>query len=898
MAHTISNTLTKPIRKTQAVRFRANLILPVLGILLIMLCLLPFSSSTRAAGLAQAPESPVKISLRPFYGGFYQDGKWSPVEVTLENQSDQPFVGEVRTTLPINANSADSTFARPVNIGAKTTERLVFYILVNQRPPGPIPVTLYDRQQREVARDNVRLQIYATSDYVVGMLADENLPLTFPRLTSVTLRANSFRVVPYKVEPKDVTDRQESLDVFHALIVGDVSPDKLSDTQRRTILAWVGGGGQLIFAGTSKLEANLLALTPDGMSNLAPVQINGQATLSRFNLQASNLENAFVFDAAQAVPFNRLIPTKNAYVSIQQFNETEPPMMVTRSFGKGSFSVMAVDPLNSALLNGSYVRQWWGLIIDNGLPALDYAANNQNLFSQAGVSNILLNLPSPNQPSPLLFLLAIGAYIILVVPVTYLGLWRLGRVELAWAVIPGLAIIFGLSMMWAVSLLPVGDVYLSRINLVMATEDEAPAGVESFVLVSSANEDPYKLTLNGSSALVRPQFLSATNPSQNAALPPDLITQNSDSVTLQSLSEGRGRLQVFGSEGWQNLSTPFETRLQIQDDEMIAGTILNKSQLTVREAVLVYGDNYLPLGDWLPGEEKRVNFALRLKPNFLARTNVDPSLYRSPASVASLINATPTPIATFSPLPTPGIGFSPGEGASGETQTANVKWMIFNTAFLNGRFTPSYRVNNLYLAGWLDNGVIGSAMSVSERRTVQQDFTMLVKPLPLSYVAEGGKAIVPSHTLMPDRIVDMSRSTFGGYNLGNSQQMVLQYRLPAEINSPKFQPTVVSILLNSYRDQDRRNITPANIWRGRWADPIEAGSYQNNPKVEMYNWETNDWETIAPQGDTRARIDVSRPDLGAFVAPYTGYVRVRLSVNNETIFLGQVNLAVKGNYQP
>lgn len=874
-------------------------LLLILISLIFSIALIPATQNSPSV-VAQAQENPLKMSIRPLYGGFYQDGRWTAVEITVENQADQIWNGEVRAALPVNANSADSTFAKQVSIGAKSTERFFLYLLPIQRPNSPVPIILYDNNQREVARENLRLQLYASSDYLIGMLADDNVALSFPRLNTLTVRASSFRPVPFKLEPKDLTDKPEAIDAFNAIIVHDLSPDKITDAQRRSLLAWTTAGGQLIFAGTPKLSGNMLAITSDTLTNILPVQLNGQETIEELSLKGSNPENAFLIDFPQTSNFNRLIPTRNAFTSIQQYKSNLAPVMVTRPFGRGSISVLAVDPLSPEFSTGTFLRQWWSLIIDNGLPILDYSWINQNLFSQNGISNILLNLPAPNQPSPLLFLLTIGIYIVLVVPVTYFGLRRVGRTELAWAVIPGLSIVFGLSMVWVVSMLPVGDVYLSRINLVMATDDEIPVNVESFVLIASANEDPYKLTIKSRNVLVRPQFLTASNPSQNSALPPDVIIQNeaAGNIVLQSTSIGRGRLQVFGTEGSQNLSTPFETRLQVQEDDIIAGTIINKSQITVREAVLVFGDNYLPLGDWLPGEEKRVNFPLKLKTNFIPRTNIDPALFRAPTSVASLVNGTPTPIATFTPLPTPGTTFNPGDNATNQSQFSNVKWMIFNSSYLNGRFSSAYRVNNLQLTGWLDEGVINNPMNIAEQRTVQQDLTFLIKPLPLSFVSENGRVSVPPHTLIADRLVDMSRSTLGGYNLGNNQQMVLQYRLPGELSNPKFQLTTLSVLLNSYREQDRRSIVPPNIWRGRWADPVEAGTFQNNPRVEVWNWETSNWELVISQGDNRPRIDFARPDLGAFLAPDSGYIRVRLSVSNETIFLGQVNIGVKGNYQP
>jgi hypothetical protein len=903
MARDDITTFTKHLQKSQAVQFRVGFAMPIIAILFVLVCLLPFASATpnlNAAVPAQAPEGQIKMSLRPLYGGFYQDGKWTAIEVTIDNQTDNPWTGELKAVLPINANSAESTFAKYVAVGAKTTERFNFYLLPTQRPNTPVPIVLYDSQQRELARENVRLQLYATSDYIVGYLADESVPLTFPRVTSVTIKASSFRLIPFKLEPKSLNDRQETLDSLNLIIVGDLSPDKLNDEQRQALFSWINNGGQLIFAGTPKLAGNILAITAENLAGLSPVQVSGQTDVDRLNLRSINLENNFLINLPQPTTFNRLVPTKNAFVSLQQFEENLPPVMVTRSFGRGSISVLAVDPLGAAFSSGNFLRNWWSQVIDSGLSVFDYSWINQNLFSQNGISNILLNLPAPNQPNPALFLLAIGAYIFLVVPVTYFGLKRVEKVQLAWAVIPGLAVVFGLSLLWAVSFLPVGDVYLSRINLLMANEDETPVSMESFVLVSSANEDPYKLTFDSAKTLVRPQFLSANSPSQSAALPPDIILQNdhAGNTVIRSTSEGRGRLQVFGAEGWQNLNTPIETNLQFQEDDTIVGTVINKSPLTIRDAVLVFGDNYLPLGDWSPGEEKRVNFLLRLKPNFMPRSNIDPALYRMPNSVASLSYNTPTPIAQFTPLPTPGAAFSPGEGATGEKQLANVKWMILNSAYLNGRFGASYRVNNLYLAGWLDEDIIKTPLSMAERRSVQQDLTLLIKPLQINYGAENGKVTVPPHSMLVDRIVDMSRSTLGGYNLANNQQMVLQYRLPGELSTPKFQPTVISVGLNAYREQDRRSIVPNNIWRGRWADPIEAGSFQNNPKVELWNWETGTWESVASQGDNRARIDISRPDLGAFVFPGSGYIRVRLSVANETIFLGQVSLAIKGNYQP
>jgi len=136
--------------------------------------------------------------------------------------------------------------------------------------------------------------------------------------------------------------------------------------------------------------------------------------------------------------------------------------------------------------------------------------------------------------------------------------------------------------------------------------------------------------------------------------------------------------------------------------------------------------------------------------------------------------------------------------------------------------------------------------------------------------------IIPAATLSSFRFSanETTATNEGNVRLAPNGNLVLQYRLPTQA---ALQPTRVSVLLKSGRDQ--RNFR------------------QSDPQLEIYNWEQQKWDVISNTGDNRERIDLTGPNLGAYVDRFGGFVRLRASTKSEVYILQQLNVELEGSKQ-
>jgi hypothetical protein len=304
------------------------------------------------------------------------------------------------------------------------------------------------------------------------------------------------------------------------------------------------------------------------------------------------------------------------------------------------------------------------------------------------------------------------------------------------------------------------------------------------------------------------------------------------------------------------------------------------------DVILVYGDNFYSLGDWNPGEEKKISFPIIRRPYLGPRPGIDPNLYIPADQITNnTVNATPTT-----------VGRQPGPwllGQSPEARLGFLRWTTLNTAYQLRRFGPDERTNALYLTGWVNSQNILGTAQASGHRVVQQDQGLVIRPLPVSYIGDGGKVQIPAPGLLVEKLGDNSTSAFNTVIL-NQSSAFFQFRLPSRFVYPRFQPSVLKLYLNSFKDRDRQKVFPSNLVQTGWREPVGAGNFQSNPKIELYNWEKGSWVEVVPQGDNRDRIDLTLPNLNEYIDRNIGTIQVRLSASADSVVLQQINLGVEG----
>jgi len=862
---------------------RAVLLTTIVGL---CLALFGVGSSRVVKTVLAESETPViaDFQARLLFDGYYREGGWLTAEVTITNGRN-PFKGEIRSGVPYTVNSlnAESVNVTPVNLAPNQKERFFHYIQPQQRTVS-ISISLFDENNKSVSQSFQRIQSAGSTEYLIGVLDDvlktnDIIPVGF-----MQVRGNSTRIRMLTVSSTQLSEHDELYSALDGLIVGSVDPANITPEKRRALLAWISSGGQLYFMGGAKLDAQVAAL---GLSdNLLPAKTSSSVDVNRF-ASVTSLDQTLelISSSPYKITLSRLTPQTGSSVAAKQAAnapEAGLPLVVAREVGQGSIVMSAANLLAQPMTSWLRVNNVWATVIQGGNPNFIPSGSGQNFFNQEFLGRALVNTPSPDLPDGFLVAVLIIVYAALVGPGSFLILRVFKRTVLAWVLVPTMAIVATIGVIFASSTLPVGDIYLSRVSLIESTNDDLPANVKSLITTFSATEDPYHLDLNGPSALLRPQPL-ALSPQINI-LPPRFLTQGSDSG-INASEERLGRYEMFAAETLTDFKFNLEGSLSV-NGETISGTEANHSSYRMSDVVLVYGDNFYYLGDWNPGEEKKINLPLTRRPYLGQRPGIDPNLYIPADQITSTtIPATPTT-----------VGRQPGPwllGQSPEARLGFLRWTTLNTAYQLRRFGPDERTNTLYLTGWVNaQNILGTAQA-SGHRVVQQDLGLIIRPIPLSYVGEGGKVQMPAASLLVEKLGDNNATAFNTVIL-NQSAAFFQFRLPSQFVYPRFQPTVIRLYLNSFKDRDRPKIFPSSLVQTGWREPVPVGNLQSNPKIELYNWEKGSWVELVPQGDNRERIDLTLPNLNEYIDRNIGTIQVRLSASADSVVLQQINLGVEG----
>ncbi|WJW67608.1 hypothetical protein OZ401_000877 [Candidatus Chlorohelix allophototropha] len=836
--------------------------------------------------LAQTPaandKSPItSFKSHPLVDGLYRENGWATIVIEITN-GNNPFQGEIRSnfSLLVNAVSSDFSFVTPVSLTPNQSQIYFHYIQPTTRNNN-ITVGLYDSQGKLIAQNQHRLQQISASDFIVGILNDSPTPPDIPRIGFTPIRGNSVGIRGLGLQSVEMSDRKEQFDPLNALVISNIKPDTFTAEKRRALQAWVANGGQLILFGGSNLPSLIASVGLD--TNLLPAMTNSTLVVNHLSFKSNLADQALEVPGTLNLEISRFIPNPNAFIASRQdvgLPEADLPLVVSRPFGQGSITMGAADLLVQPLSNWNRVNFVWANLILAADPNFTLNRATQNFFSQDGIGRALLNAPGPSLPDEYSLLGIMLLYVALVVPFSYLILRRFSRLELFWLVAPCFVVVFTIITAIFAVFTPAGDVHLSRVSLIESTSDELPAAVKSYMLVSSSSDSPYQLELEGTQSLLRPQPLSIS--SQVNFLPPQVLVEGSTNASIKN-ADSNSRLQSFAGEGITDLRLGLEGKFTI-DNGNINGTLVNKGNYHLSEAVLMYGDNYLNLGEINPNDERKISFTITRRPTLTPRPAIDSNIYVP----LSYLQTNPESSVRLAGSQNPWFS-----GNSHDARLGSLHWNILNVAYQSGRFIPDERATQLYLTGWLDSSPILGSAQILGMKVAQQDSALIIRPLPLSYGEANNKLIIPSYTLIPERLTDTTGSNNNVAIIGQSPS-TFQYQLPSGLTFPRYLPTTLSIYINSFRERERSSIFGNSQSISGWRDPQPVTTYQYNPRIELFNWAKNSWVEVSQVGDNRNRIDLTMPDLNDYIDRNLGTIRLRLASNQEIIILQQLNIGVEG----
>ena len=371
-------------------------------------------------------------------------GAWVPYTITVRNLGDHDFSGrllmvkrlEVKPGVqarlrPVTGISGvvsplattsqvpppDGAYQFPVAISPRHKKTFTFFA-----PPTFTQVVVEDGRGNRVAKD----QVDEHKSIAVGALTE--LPVIVNDLQAIRIGDLTARITLWDAA-RPFPDSAVRLSGYSAVVIDRYDTARLSRPQLQALADFVALGGELVLAGAADLARTAGGLPPE----LVPLLPSGDTILERLSPvaqlsgQQSEVQSAVVGGT----------PARNARVILDAADGR--PLMAELAFGAGTVVEMTFDPQAAGLATMAFTQA-----IARGLNNLRVETpRGRTLIDTSALPAMLFPAPA-DAPFPPLWLVGglLATYLVLVLPVNYLVLRRLGRPGLMWGTVPALAVVF------------------------------------------------------------------------------------------------------------------------------------------------------------------------------------------------------------------------------------------------------------------------------------------------------------------------------------------------------------------------------------------------------------------------------------------------------------------------
>jgi hypothetical protein len=638
---------------------------------------------------------------------------------------------------------------------------------------------------------------------LIGVLAEN--PSTYTILNDVKPITGFARVA--LLQPSDLPEKAQAWDSLSALVVSNVDTGTLTPNQKEALESWLGAGGQLLVTGGPRWQGSVT-----GLKDFMPVDINGTRNVSSLSALQAYFADPDSLELGTVLAVGTV--REGASVLVEQDGV---PLIVQRPVGFGTVSFLAADPSLKPLSGPDASAELYTALLGSRPPsprwfsAFWYGYNaNQAL---GAISELGL-------PSILYISCLMGTYVLIVGPLNYFVLSRLKRRELAWVTIPVLVIIFSF-LAYGSGLFYRGTTpILNRLVVAQAWDGVAQARTQALIGIYSPVRARYDLD---STEFFLPQpFAGGIGDVQ--ANNNWTIAQEGSKAIVPEIRVEIGGMQAVAVEGILP-ALPLSHDLVLSTgrrNPAVSGTIVNNSEYTLKDAVLITPGNWERLGDLRSGASRLVDVSL-------APSGTGPEFY------------------TLDPMTILNLGY---DDIQKDVDAAR------RYALLQNVLAPDYQRNDgnwgIYLMGWVDQPVL--PVSLKDKRSKTVDTMLYFHRLTPAIQYEGSEITLPVslfawESSTPEVSPYYGQLTSGGYELRFKPGIPIQFRA---IKSMNFQLT----------SNARPNELIASAWDYETRDwvQISYGAYNTNiPEPERY---------VGPNGEIRIKVTINRSDWTEIRASY------------------------------
>jgi hypothetical protein len=755
------------------------------------------------------------MHVTPALGGHVKYGEWLPLHVHLSNDGAD-VNAEVRAD--VSGSSGRAVYAAPAPLPAGARKEIVLYV----QPPTfarEITVRLVSGEDH-LAEATVDVVTHPRSHYLVGVLASE--PDAFALLNGLALTGRD-QVLVVPLAPATLPARSEALRSLDAVIVAGLDTSALNPAQTGALVRWVEGGGRLVLGGGAGAR-RVMAGMPDPLRPAEPGEVRdvtAPAALGDFA--------GYPIQAPGPVPAAPPDQLRGRVIVA----EGETPIVVQDNLGQGWVGYLALDPAAAPFHGwGGALRFWQRLFAPGaGLEANVPRDIPARALESEQMGYALANLPSLELPSVRWLTVLLAVYILLVGPVNYLALRRLGRLSAAWITIPALTLLFSVGSYGLGYTLRGSDVIVHQIGIVPLTASTSMEGdptaatngdvaARAYVGLFSPSRGNYDLRVGGNT-LIGPLSQQTGGRPAYGTTSAGLEVVQGETTLVREMWVNQWAMQSFQAETHLPGVGRRLTSDLVIDADGVRGTVRNDLDDALEDVLLLMGHRFAPLGDVAAGETLVVDRA------FAANTS-----------------GAPFPWALFQD--------EEGMGVDRSSRASRLRQSILG-AFFHTNWGPAQVPASPMLLAWSDEPILD--VTISQRRASHQATTLVVQYLPLP-VKEGRVSLPPGMVGANLLTSEGEAGTCGptGQVYLADGEVTLAYQLPSNLRGIR--------------------TTRLTLQAG-----TEGGAWGESPAVALYDWTQGAWAALDPMSPDET---VEIPDPDRFVDAAGGVIHLRAAAASNT----------------
>lgn len=552
--------------------------------------------------LAQS-QGEIKLSAQAGFDGYCKENRWFPVKVTVEN-SGVDVQAQIQIT---NSDDPENIPITSAEISLPGTSRKEFFISM-------YPQTYFRGLKvrmiaggKALAESTLKITCLGSDGLLIGLLTDS--PSSYDDLRLTTPLSGTVKIAQIRLE--DLPDLAIGWAALDALVISGVDTSALGSAQRQALELWVADGGKLFVTGGIKWQG-----TAAGLGELLPVELYGTKKVSSLESLSQYFKVNSSIDGEATLAAGTLRP--QAYLLVEQDGI---PLLAQKTIGFGSVYFFAADPAMQPLSRWDGMRAVYEFSLTRKSFNLWDTVWNAEAANQA-----LAVLPALGLPSIFASCALILVYLLVIGPLNYLFLRRIKRMELAWVSIPVLVIAFTLVTYVAGSISRGMRPIVSRMGVVFSWDGVGQSQVRGLVGVYSPNRAKYNLE-------VKSPFVALSLDGSGTDFS---SLQQGTGLLIPDLAVEIGGMKTLGLDGSQpSLALAHDLSFHSTvSGFVLEGSITNTTPYTIEKATLHLPSVGEDLGDFAPGETKKIKSTIfdttsRLNSIF-SNSNYDPySLYNN-----------------------------------------------------------------------------------------------------------------------------------------------------------------------------------------------------------------------------------------------------------------------------